>query len=173
MSVGRLVRSAGTGGERPVAVHTGHHNGRQLALSLAEEQNGLGHLGGLERRWMWSNDVRGFHPQFRPLTVSARTSPARSIFSIVTLSLSRSRNNFSTTVAYGLSMPVISRMSTLQCFRDRSFRLENYQQGGLHGISSDCPRGNRRWRRTSGRPLRTGRRSCCLIYCATGGGTLS
>lgn len=55
--------------------------------------------------------------------VSARTSPARSIFSIVTFSLSVSLCNFSTTLAYGESIPVISRMSTLQFFNGKSLRL--------------------------------------------------
>lgn len=79
------------------------------------------------REQISNNKIGIATPPTSQLTVSASTSPARSIFSMVTLSLSKSRNNFSTTVAYGLSIPVMSRMSTLQCFSDRSFRLENCQ----------------------------------------------
>lgn len=59
------------------------------------------------------------HITFSP----ARTSPARSILSIVTFSLSVSRCNFSTTLAYGESIPVMRRMSTLQFFNGKSLRL--------------------------------------------------
>jgi hypothetical protein len=54
---------------------------------------------------------------------SASTSPARSIFIIETLSLSVSLCNFSTTLAYGDSIPVISNTSTLQFFNGKSLRL--------------------------------------------------
>lgn len=57
--------------------------------------------------------------------VSARTSPARSIFSIVTFSLLVSLCNFSTTLAYGESIPVMRRMSTLQFFNGKSLRLRD------------------------------------------------
>lgn len=57
------------------------------------------------------------------LTASTKTSPARSTFKIVTRSLFTSRCSFSTTVEYGLSMPVISKISILQSFNDKSLRL--------------------------------------------------
>lgn len=58
------------------------------------------------------------------LTASAKTSPARSTFIMVTRSLLTSLWSFSTTAEYGLSMPVISNISILLSFNDRSLRLE-------------------------------------------------
>lgn len=58
-----------------------------------------------------------------PLTASTKTSPARSTLSSVTRSLSMSCCSFSTTDAYGLNIPVMSRMSTLHSLNDKSLRL--------------------------------------------------
>ncbi|KAJ8873491.1 hypothetical protein PR048_024309 [Dryococelus australis] len=63
-----------------------------------------------------------------PGITSDRTSPALSIFNKVTFPLSKSRFNFSTMEAYGLSIPVIRRTSTLQFFSDKSLRLEPQQK---------------------------------------------
>lgn len=56
-------------------------------------------------------------------TASTKTSPARSIFNMVMRSLFTSRCSFSTTDAYGLNIPVISKTSILHSFNDRSLRL--------------------------------------------------
>lgn len=56
-------------------------------------------------------------------TASVRTSPARSIFNMVIFSFSTSRCSFSTIDAYGLNMPVISSVSILHSFSERSLRL--------------------------------------------------
>lgn len=51
VTVGRFPRSPGACGERPVAIHAGHHDRGQLALPLAEQKNRLGHLCRLEGEW--------------------------------------------------------------------------------------------------------------------------
>lgn len=72
---------------------------------------------------------------------SASTSPALSIFIIVTFSLSVSRCNFSTTLAYGESIPVINKMSTLQFFNGKSLRLkrrklQNFSLGRKYSLTT-------------------------------------
>lgn len=47
-SVGPLQRSGASRGEGASAIHAWHHHRREQPLSLAEQQNGLGHLSGLE-----------------------------------------------------------------------------------------------------------------------------
>lgn len=64
-----------------------------------------------------------FH-MYMNLTASVKTSPALSTFKMVTLSLSWSRYNFSTTLAYGERAPVTRRVSSWQPFNDKSLRLK-------------------------------------------------
>lgn len=103
-----IVGASGARRERSVAIHAGHDHRSQLSLSLAEQENRLSDFRGLKKKKNKRTKnllMRGtlwrefFFSRSFFLTVSARTSPARSIFNMVTLSLSRSRKSFSTTVA--------------------------------------------------------------------------